>query len=268
MNRDASSRVAAAGSGPPALCGLLALCAVMLLPVGARAQAETQPYARVIVDSAPVRTGPGATFRRLHMAQRGEVFPIHARSTQGYYLLIELPDSTRGYISGESVFTFEVTGEAESNERFMSWLFATPPLPGAAGEVAVTGGVLGGGGAIALRPSFLLDPAFGLELNAMAVVAPGGRLWIATAGPIFNLLPHAPIVPFATLQGGVTASSPNADTFLLGSGSIATLSAGFGLRLGFHYRLTLRLEARAYAFFEPDRFVAQEEFSAGLTVFF
>ena len=42
----------------------------------------------------------------------------------------------------------------------------------------------------------------------------------------------------------------------------------FGLRLGFHYRLTLRLEARAYTFFEPDRFVAQEEFSAGLTVFF
>jgi hypothetical protein len=128
--------------------------------------------------------------------------------------------------------------------------------------------VLGGGGAIALRPSFLLDPAFGVEANAMAVVAPGGRLWIATAGPIVNLLPHAPIVPFATLQAGVTASSPNADTFLLGSGSIATLSAGFGLRLGFHYRLTLRLEARAYAFFEPDRLVSQEEFSAGLTVFF
>jgi hypothetical protein len=247
----------------------LALCAMAaLLPAVARAQPAAQPYARVIVENAPVRSGPGPTFRRLHIAQRGEVFPIEARSTQGYYFLIELPDSTRGYISGESVFTFEVAGEAESDERFMSFLFAPPPIPGAAGEVAVTGGVLGSGGMIALRPSLLLDPAFGVELNAMAVVAPGGRLWVATAGPIFNLLPHAPIVPFATLQGGVTASSPNADTFLLGSGSIATLSAGAGLRFGFHYRLTLRIEARVYAFFEPDRFVSQEEFSAGLTVFF
>ena len=268
MSGDAHSRGAPGGSLPAALGALVALAAAALSPAPARAQEAEQPYARVIVDSAPVRSGPGPTFRRLHVAQRGEVYPIHARSTQGYYFLVELPDSTRGYISGESVFTFEVAGEAESQGRFLSWLFAPPPLPGATGEVAVTGGVLAGGGMIALRPSFLLNPAFGVEVNAMAVVAPGGRLWVATGGPIFNLLPHAPIVPFATLQGGVTASSPNADTFLLGSGSIATLSAGFGLRLGFHYRLTLRLEARAYAFFEPDRFVSQEEFSAGLTVFF
>jgi hypothetical protein len=100
------------------------------------------------------------------------------------------------------------------------------------------------------------------------VVARGGRLWTATAGPIVNLLPSSPIVPFATVQGGVTASSPNADSFLLGEGSIATLSAGAGLRFGFHYRLTLRLEVRTHAFFEPDRMISQEEFCAGLTVFF
>jgi hypothetical protein len=75
-------------------------------------------------------------------------------------------------------------------------------------------------------------------------------------------------VPFATVQGGITASSPNADTFLLESGSVTTLSAGAGLRLGFHYRLTLRLEVRSHLLFEADRHVSQEEYSAGLTVFF
>jgi hypothetical protein len=121
---------------------------------------------------------------------------------------------------------------------------------------------------IALRPTVLLDPTFGFELSGLAAVATGGRLLQLTTGPIINVFPSSPVVPFATVQGGITASSPNADTFLLASGSIATLSAGAGLRLGFHYRITLRLEARAHLFFEPDRNVSQEELSAGLTVFF
>ena len=121
---------------------------------------------------------------------------------------------------------------------------------------------------IAVKPSVLLEPAFGFEFTGAAVVARGGRLLLASAGPIVNLFPTSPIVPFATLQGGVTASSPNADTFLLTSGAIATASAGFGLRIGFHHRLTLRIETRTHVFFEPDRMLAEEEFCAGLTVFF
>jgi hypothetical protein len=150
----------------------------------------------------------------------------------------------------------------------LPWLFAPPPLPGAHGEIAVVGGVLGDGGMIAVRPTLLLDPAFGFELSGAAVVATGGRLLMATAGPVVNVFPRSPIVPYATLQGGVTASSPNADTFLLDAGAITTLSAGAGLRLGFRYRITLRLEARTHVFFDADRAVTQEELSAGLTVFF
>lgn len=242
--------------------------AFLLLALPASARADAQPYARVIVETSAVRAGPGVGYRRIYAAQRGEVFAIRARATRGYWFQIELPDSTHGFIAGDHVYTHEVVGDDAGGGRFLPWLFAPPPLLGAHGEIAVTGGAMGGGGMLALRPSLLLDPAFGFELNAMAAVAQGGRLWIATAGPIVNLLPSSPIVPFATVQGGVTASSPNADSFLLGAGSIATLSAGAGLRLGFHYRLTLRLEVRSHAFFEPDRVISQEEFCAGLTVFY
>jgi hypothetical protein len=48
---------------------------------------------------------------------------------------------------------------------------------------------------------------------------------------------------------------------------VTGLSAGAGLRIGLRYRLTLRFEARSYVLFETDRYVRQEEFSAGLTVF-
>ena len=196
------------------------------------------------------------------------MLPIHARSTQGYWFQLELPDSTYGWIAGDSVYVLEVSDEQAHGGRFMPWLFAPPPLPGAHGEVAITAGMLGSGGMIAVRPAWLLDPAFGFELSGEASVATGGRLLLATAGPIVNLFPRSPLVPFATLQGGVAASSPNADTFLLGSGAIATACAGAGFRIGFRYRITLRLEARTHVFFEPDRTITQEELSAGLTVFF
>jgi hypothetical protein len=237
------------------------------LPASALAEDEPEPYARVIVEHATVRSGPGVDFRRVYTAQRDEVFPILARSTQAYWFQIELPDSTRGWIAGDTVYTHEV-GEDERGGGFLPWLFAPPPLPGASGEIAITGGLLGQGGMLAVRPSWLLDPAFGFELNGAAVVAKGGRLMLLTVGPVVNVFPRSPVVPFATLQGGVTASSPNADTFLLRSGAIATASGGAGLRLGFHHRITVRIEARSHVFFEPDRTLTQEEYCAGLTVFF
>lgn len=249
----------------------LAIAIFAFAAIAARPQrcaAQPQPYARVIVESAAVRAGPGVTFRRVYLAQRDQVFPIHARSTQGYWFQLELPDSTYGWIAGDSVYNMELSDEEAHAGRFLPWLFAPPPLPGAHGEIAITGGMLAHGGMLAVRPAFLLDPAFGFELTGGAAVASGGRLLFATVGPMVNLFPRAPIVPFATLQGGLTDSHPNADTFLLRSGGIATLTAGFGLRIGFRYRLTLRLEARSYVFFQPDRTVSQEELSAGLTVFF
>jgi len=46
------------------------------------------------------------------------------------------------------------------------------------------------------------------------------------------------------------------------------MSGGLGLRFSLRYGLTLRLELRSHAFVEPDRYVTQEELSAGLAVFF
>lgn len=259
------------GSAPPCprITTLIALLLACMVCAGtARADDEPEPYARVIVERATVRAGPGIGFRGVYQAQRGEVFPLRSRASAGYWFQIELPDATLGWIAGDLVYNHEVGDAEASGGRFLPWLLAPPPLPGARGEVAISGGVLGDGGMLSLRPTVLLDPAFGFELSASAAVATGGRLLLTTVGPIVNVFPSSPVVPFATLQGGVTLSSPNADTFLLDSGGLATLSAGIGLRIGFRFRLTLRLEAREHVFFEADRRVAEKELSAGLTVFF
>jgi hypothetical protein len=247
------------------LCSLA--CASLALTV-ARADADVEVYARVVVDRAEVRAGPGATFRRIYAARRDEVFPVRGRATEGYWFQVELPDGTTGFIRGDVVYNHEIGPEEHGSGRFLPEVFAPPPLLEAHGEIALVGGALGSGGMVALRPTWLLDPSFGLEITAAAAVASGGRLLIAMVGPVVNVFPRSPVVPFFTLSGGIVSSSPNADTFLLDAGSVMGISAGAGLRIGFRFRLTLRLEARSYVMFETDRYVRQEEFSAGLTVFF
>lgn len=229
---------------------------------------EGRAHARIVIERAPVRAGPGAEFRVVYVGRRDELLPVRSRARKEYWLQVELPDGTLGYVAGDVVYVLELANDAASSGRFLPWLLAPPPMLAARGEIAITGGVLGDGGMLAVRPAVLFDPAFGIELSAGAAVATGGRLLSITAGPVVNLLPTTPIVPFATLQGGLTVSSPNADSFLLEAGSMATLDAGVGLRIGFRYRITLRLELREHLFFEPDRTVTQEELSAGLTVFF
>ena len=233
----------------------------------ARAADPDGVYARVLVDTTAILAGPDPSYRKIVSARRDALFRVRSRAPQDYWFEVELADGTTGFIRGDAVYVTTVS-EAEANAgRFLPAVFAPPPLLEAHGEVALVGGVLGSGGLIALRPSWLLSPNFGLEATAGAAVAQGGRLMIAMLGPFVNIFPESPIVPFFNVSGGVIASSPNADTFLLQSSSLATLSAGAGLRIGFRYRLTLRLEARSYVFFETDRYVREEELSAGLSVF-
>lgn len=259
-------------SGLRALAWALALaCSHQLLasPQLAAAEQADEPkvFARVVIDRATVRAGPSVSYRKIYEAHRDEVFPVRARATLAYYFQIELPDGTTGFIQGDAVYNHELGADEADTHSTLPALFSPPQLPSAHAEVALLGGVLGGGGMIALRPTWLLAPSFGLEATGGVAVARGGRLFLAMLGPVVNLFPRSPVVPFFNLAGGIIASSPNADTFLLRSGYLTGVSAGCGLRIAFRYRLTLRLEARSYVFFETDRYVREEELSAGLTVF-
>lgn len=264
------------------LIGLLALFVVIAATPVAAQDAEAEPpgadgedsdeapqlYARVIVDSTPLRSGPSSTYRQLGVARRGQVFLVRQRATRGYWFQVERPDGTLAWLLGDAVYNHEV-GQAEATGgRLWPNLFAPPPLLDAHVEIAITFGALAEGGFMALRPSVFLAPELGIELGAAASVSGSGRILMGTGGGILNIFPRSPVVPYMVAGGGVAVSTPNADTFLLESGTVALLYAGGGLRFGFRYRITLRIEARAYAFFEPDRYVAMEEYSGGLTVFF
>lgn len=226
-------------------------------------------YARVIVDRTTLRSGPGAAFRALRTASRGDVFPIVERGTRGYWFRVELPDATTAWISGDAVYTHELSVEEAARGRFLPEIFAPAALLDASGELAFGFGVLGlQNGWMAVRPTLLLAPEFGFELTAAAAVGEGGRLLVGTIGGIVNVFPDSPVVLFVAGGGGMAVSHPNADTFLLRSGMTGAMYAGGGLRIGFRYRITLRVEARAWAFYDENRFVGPAELSGGLTVFF
>lgn len=225
-------------------------------------------YARVIVDRTELRSGPGASYQRVRVAERGDTFRIVQRASTGYWFRVELPDGTFAWIHGDTVYNHQVSREQASGGRFLPEVFAPPPLPSASGELAVQFGILGFfNGFMALRPALVVKPELELELNLGGSVGDGGQLLIGSGGPLINLFPDSPVVPFFTVGGGFAVSDPNADTFLLESGMVGVLYGGGGFRFGFRYRITLRIEARAYAFFDENRIVAMEEISVGLTVF-
>lgn len=226
-------------------------------------------YARVIVERADMRSGPGPSYRHVWTAHRGDVFPIAERGPSGYWYRVELPDGTQAWIQGAAVYAHELSDHEATEGRFAPEVFAPPPLPQATGELAFSFAALGlVNGFMAVRPAFYIAPEFGIELGGGASVGEGGRLLLATGGAIFNAFPASVVVPFVVGGGGAAFSDPNADTFLLRSGVTGALYAGGGLRFCFRYHITIRIEARAWVFYDENRYVPQEEYGGGLTVFF
>lgn len=225
-------------------------------------------YGRVVVDESPLRTGPGVSFRQVGVARRGEVYRIVHRGTTGYWWEVERPDGTRAFVLGDALYAVELSPEEAHRGRFLPRLFAPAPLPDSHGEISLGFGALGDAGLVTLRVGFLLAPTFGFELTGGAAVSSSGRLFLAGVGGVVNLAPRSPVVPYVAVGGGLARSAPNADSFLLDAGTLGMLYGGGGLRFCFQKRITLRVEARTYEFFEPDRQVTKQEWSGGLTVFF
>lgn len=252
-----------------ALALFLGLCA----PLAAQdvpADEEVAPgvYARVIVERTELRAGPGASYQRVRVAERGDIFRVVQRASTGYWFRVELPEGTFAWVHGDTVYNHRVSRDEASGGRFLPEVFAPPPLPSASGELAVQFGILGFfNGFMAIRPALIVQPELGLELNLGGSVGDGGRLFIASGGPLINLFVDSPVVPFFTVGGGLAVTDPNADTFLLESGAVGVLYGGGGLRFGFRHRITIRIEGRGYAFFDENRIVALEEITLGLTVF-
>ncbi len=256
-------------------CGAAAVVSTAL-PESARAAEEPEAFARVVVDSAEIRSGPGVSYRVIYTAQRGETLAIDGRQGTGFWLRIVLPDGRTGYALGDEMQVFAVRpGEPEAPSR--PGFFATPPLEGARAGLAIVGGVLSipiadgtkrEFGYLEARPSIVLHRTVTLDgFIGDALTADGSQI-LYGGGLSVNFAPSWPICPFLGIGGGGLTVRPNADSFVLKREDLYLARAGGGILMALRGRILVRIEATNLSLFERDSFKNAQTYSGGFGVYF
>ena len=235
--------------------------------------AAADPYVRVLTSSATVRTGPGADFRPMHTAQRGEVLSVAERATRGYWFRVELEDGSSGWVHGEQVAPVEVVEPrpgffARAWRGFRGAVLGPSPVPTASVELSFSAGVLGDDGLFLFRPGWLVDPYFALEGFVGQSPAAQEQVLLAGLGWTLRLIPGATVGPYLHASVGIEHRVPKADAFALESRSRLAFDAGGGLEITLKKRITLRVDYRHWLFFDENEAADAEEISGGLAIFF
>lgn len=245
--------------------------AVTLATAGA---AHADAYLRVIAQDAPVYSGPGASYRDIYDAHRGQVFEVVERGTRGYWYRIVLDDGTTGWILGELVFPFEVGPDEEAGaftrlgRRIRRAILGPSPLPYADVELSFSAGVLDREGLFLLRPGLVIDRYFAVE--AFVGLSPRAQtdVFLGGAGWTLRLAPGAAIGPFVHASLGAAHIRPKADNFTDQEETLAALDAGGGFEVTFKKQITLRADYRRWVLFDQNRSESGDEFTGGLAIFF
>jgi hypothetical protein len=239
-------------------------------------QVEPEAFARVVVDSAELRTGPGVSYRSIYAAHRGETFALDGRPGTGFWLRVLLPDGRTAYALGDEVQPFAVSaGDEGAPSR--PGLFAPPPLEGSRGGLALVGGMLSipivaGGverlGYVEARPSLVLHKTISLEGFIGDGLTSDGAQLIYGGGVGIYLAPSWPICPFVGLFAGGLSILPNQDSFVLKREDLFLARAGGGFLLALRGRILVRVEATNLSVFSQSSYKNGQTYAAGLGVYF
>jgi hypothetical protein len=252
------------------------LLAIVLLPRASRAADDVEAFARVVVDSAELRTGPGVSYRVLYVAHRGETFALDGRPGTGFWLRVLLPDGRTAYALGDEVQPFAVTSGQEGAPS-RPGLFAPPPLEGSHGGMALVGGLLsipitGQGvkryGYVEARPSLVLHKTVSLEAFVGDGLTSDGTQLLYGGGVSIYLAPSWAVCPFVGLAAGGLSVFPNPDSFVLKREDLYLARAGGGLLFALRNRILVRLEATNLSLFTAESYKNAQTYSGGLGVYF
>jgi hypothetical protein len=241
-----------------------------------RAAEEPEAFARVIVESADLRTGPGASYRVLYTAHRGETFAIDGRPGPGFWLRVLLPDGRAAFVLGDDVQPIAINPNEEGAPSRPGFL-APPPLEGAHGGLAIVGGILsipvtGGGtdrfGYLEARPSIIVHKTLSLDGFVGDALTSDGSQILYGVGASINLAPSWPVCPFVGLGVGGLSVFPNSDSFVLKREDLFIGRAGGGILMAFRNRILLRIEATNLSVFKSDSYKNAQTYSGGFGVYF
>lgn len=252
------------------------LATLLLLTRSAHAAEEPDAFARVVVDTAELRSGPGISYRVIYNAPRGETFAIDGRQGSGFWLRVILPDGRAAYVLGDEVQVFAVRpGEPDAPSR--PGIFATPPLQGTRAGFAIVGGVLSipvrdgttrAFGYMEFRPSIVLHPTVTLDGFLGSALTNDGAQILYGGGATVNFAPSWAICPFLGIAAGGLSVTPNADSFVLRREDLYVARAGAGFLMALRGRILVRLEATNLSLFDSESLKNAQTYSGGFGVYF
>jgi hypothetical protein len=237
---------------------------------------SAEAFARVVADTADLRTGPGVSHRVIYEAHRGETFALDGRPGTGFWLRVVLPDGRTAYALGDEVQSFAVTpGEEGAPSR--PGLLAPPPLRGSRAGLALVGGVLsipveGNGvqryGYLEARPSLLLTESVSVEAFLGDGLTADGTQLLYGAGAAVYLAPRWAICPFVGIAAGGLSLRGSSTSFVHGDEDFYVARAGGGLLLALRNRILVRLEVTNLSVFTAETYKNAQTYAGGLGVYF
>jgi SH3 domain-containing protein len=264
------------GSAAALAVALGLLAPVFAGRVASAAEQEPEAFARVVVDSAELRTSPGVSARVIYVAHRGETFALDGRPSAGFWLKVLLPDGRIAYALGDEVQPFAVN-HSDEGAPSRPGFFAPPPLEGSRIGLALVGGVMSipivGSGAqrygyVEARPSIVLHKTVSLEGFVGDALTTDGAQLLYGGGLAVYLAPDWPVCPFVGLWGGGLSVLPNPDSFVLKREDSYVVRVGGGVLFAMRNRILVRIEATNLSVFTASSYKDAQTFAAGLGVYF
>jgi hypothetical protein len=268
------------------VAAFIAVCAAAssatALERAAIAAEDVDAFARVVVESAEVRSGPGMSYRTIAVVERGDTIAIDRRASDQFWLKITLDDGRSGWLLGEEVEVYAVHAD-EPDRPSRPGLFAPPPLVGAHGGLSLLGGVIGSritdpatgnssysaaDGYFEARPIYVIAPQVSVEAFGGLSRTDDGSLFLVGGWGVVHLLPDVAVDPYVGAGFGYLWSKPNSDSFAVKDDHVSVARAGGGFLFGLRGRILVRIEVTNLTLFSPDRFKNVQTFLGGLGVYF
>jgi Bacterial SH3 domain. len=249
-----------------------ALCSIGIWSVGAAAGIKDGSIQlRVMAQSAPVRSGPGGSFREIGRVGHGQVFQALDRTADGSWYRIRISRERSGWVLAELVWPFEIVEESavtSASSWFDRYILTADQLDDGKVTLALSGGALDALGEFTVRVGYQPSAHYLIELSCSQANGRFGSLLLFGGELVVPIGPWRSIVPFVLVGGGGAAVWPNQQSTLFKSGTSFQASAGGGVFIGLKGPIILRLDAQEVLLFGPDQLNGLLLLQGGLMVTF
>jgi hypothetical protein len=211
---------------------------------------------RVMAQSAPVRSGPGGSYREIGRVGRDQVFQALDRTPDGSWYRIRISRGQSGWVLAELVWPFEVVDEsavAGASSWFDRKLLVSGQLDDGRFALALSGGALDSFGEFSMRIGYQPSSHYLIELSFSQANGRFGSLMLFGGALIVPIGPWRSIVPFVSVGAGGAAVWPHQQSKVFNTGTNLQAGAGGGVFVGLRGPIILRLDIQRVVLFGSNQ---------------